>query len=278
MGSQRKFRNRDEFPSDVVTSRASPYTEAVIDRILRVATRGRGSNRVVALQVIESGQYVTREFSVRDGLKLKLDAAIRIAAYSREWRSRHREDGELIKMLSKIEKSARSLLLALQVSRAHDDLPIPTWLHHNGGLHWQAANDPIAANRVVANTPACARPAVVGKTLIRDAVAGVEDLSRWSHKAREDLERRLADKAKREDEQDGPPTKVEREWLIEMGNIWRDVFERIDTDSRTFGSFASESGEHVGLKISPDAARKAVPPFGKALRRSMGNSAKREQR
>lgn len=277
MASKRKPRKHSDFPKESVKSSASPYTENVVARIIKIATRGKGLNRRVVLPVTEAGQSVVREFAAQDGLKLRLDGAIRYAAYSREWRARTRTDGELVSMFSKIERSARGLLLALQVSKATDDLPIPAWLHH-GGLHWQAANDLIAAERSASRIPAGAQKHVVGVSLIRDAIDGIGDIARWANKALQHLERKIQTNAERADQEARLPDDPYREWVNEMASIWLDIFARADTNSRAFGDFVAESGAAIDLRLDGDALRHRVPNAGRAILRSLGKTRRRRKR
>ncbi len=270
MASKRKSRKRGDFPSENVSRGASPYTQETVARIIRVATRRGGlRDRNVVVEVVESGQIIAREFSINDGLKLRLDGAARYAAFTRAWQQRTRKDSDLISMFSRIEKSARGLLLALQVSKATDNLPIPAWLHH-GGLHWQAANDPIAAARSVTNNPPGMPASVAGMSLIRDAICGVEDIERWVRNARQHLERPAGTEEIPADQEARLPNDPYREWVAAMASIWRDIFNRADTDSRAFGAFLAEAAGPIGIVISADSGRKI-------LRETVGKFAKRRR-
>jgi hypothetical protein len=256
MASKRKSNKHRNFPNAAVKESGSPYTQQVVDRILRVATRGK------KLALTASPDF-------RENLKQRLDGAIRYAVFSREWRERTRTDSELVAMFDKIEKTARGLLLALDVSKAKDDLPIPPWLFHHG-LHWQAANDPIAAARVAAGTPAGAHATVVGRSLIRDAVAGVDDIARWAGKARQYLEKKIETTELRAEEESHVPDSAYREWKLEMASIWLDVFARVDTNSRAYGDFVAQSGAAIGLRLDGDAERQREPNIGRIILQSVG--------
>lgn len=254
MALNRKTRKHDAFPRKTGDAESSPYTGTVIDRILRVVERDK-VNRKIVMSIFEANQIVEREYSIQEALKIRLDGALRYAAFSRSLRLRERSKTELIKMFSQTEKAARNLLRTLQVSEATDGAPIPAWLNH-GGLHLQAAKDPISAARVVSNTPKGTMPTLTGKMLIRDAVSSVEDLERWARLARETLELPPNPDQSSEEHKPNQPKDQFREWQIEIAQIWRDVFGRTDIDSREFGNFIAEAAAPLGEELSEDVGRK----------------------
>jgi len=231
------------------------YSDEAMREILRVCPSLPNGTHTVDI-INADGNVEPREFEPSEALRLKLICAYRLLAFQ-EPLGAQPTPREQLEIHREIQRSAAKLAKALRLSNVPDDPDVPSWLRY-GSLQAEAASDTIAAARVVHYSPPNVRPTVRGGELLRSAIWGVVDLERWSTNQVERWKLNVENAKKRPPEKPKTMRAAQSEWAIELANIWRDVFRKID-DAHAFGRFVRAAGDPIGLTISADAARKVLP-------------------
>lgn len=171
-----------------------------------------------------------------------------------------------VKVFSEIELHARRLQMALQLENVSGVYALPVWLGP-GALRAAAAMDQELIKRAGELQPRGIPEGALAGILVDEVVTSVRNLIRWSRFLRMRQDKRIDRAANRQSRSRNVGDRALAAWRERLADIWLEVFEQVDVESRAFGNFVAAAGKPIGLALSPDAERKRVSrelPAGKS--------------